>query len=189
MSEQEANITVNLLENSFSISGSEAFVEKNGEKLIDFLEKYMNIKELVSTPTPNSHPNTQLDSVQKLSQNEKQIKDNVDIYIKAGVYHIDAEDGTISILKKVPGNNKAERARNIALIVLYIKKERISNKLLIPICEKHTCYDKSNFSAWFKNEKTNMIRKGNGQSWTLELTQPGEEAAIELLEGLANAAK
>jgi hypothetical protein len=34
-----------------------------------------------------------------------------------------------------------------------------------------------------------MIRKGNGQSWTLELTQPGEEAAIELLEGLANAAK
>ena len=117
---------------------------------------------------------------------EKTTPITVDKYIKAGVYHIDGEDGTISILKKIPGNSNAEKMKNIALIVLYIRKEKIAGKEIIPICEKHACYDSTNFSSTFKNEKTNIIRKGSGQAWTIELTQPGETAALALLEEMAN---
>jgi hypothetical protein len=112
-----------------------------------------------------------------------------DKYIEEGVYHIDALDGSISILKKIPGNSKAEKTKNIALIVLHIKKEPIHASLIIPLCEKHNCYDQANFSSMFKNEKTNIVRKGSGKAWTIELTKPGKEAAIKLLEDMVNASK
>ena len=76
--------------------------------------------------------------------------------------------------------------KNIALIALYIRKGKVPGKEIIPICEKHACYDSANFSSTFKNEKTNIIRKGTGQAWTIELTQPGEAAALALLEEMAN---
>ena len=91
----------------------------------------------------------------------------------------------MSILKKIPGKSNAEKIKNIALIVSHVKKDKVVGSSLIPLCEKHNCYDSKNFATIFTNEKTNFIKKGKGQSWYIELTLPGEQAAVELLEEMA----
>lgn len=191
MENKNSTISINLHEGSISISGSEEFIEKNLKVAFDFVEK--NILTCSKSITPSDTPtfvnpskNLPISDIVSSEFTKEPPIPSDDKYIKAGVYHIDSDDGTISILKKVPGNNKSEKAKNIALIVLYIKKGKVSGKDIIPICEKHACYDSSNFSATFKNEKTNIIRKGTGQSWTIELTRPGEAAALALLEEMAN---
>ena len=191
--DKNATVSINLHEGSIVISGSEDFIEKNMKAAFDFVEKNLSVSPAAivaptvvpatssSASSPVSDAPSEPISATPISSDDK--------YIKAGVYHIDADDGTISILKKVPGDNKSEKTKNIALIVLYIRKGKVPGKEIIPICEKHACYDASNFSATFKNEKTNIIKKGSGQSWTIELTQPGEAAALALLEEMANGKK
>lgn len=183
---KNVSISINLGDGSITISGSETFVEKNMNSVFDFVERN---RQFVPQTTASEEDATKGDKFSTQSTLTTPPIENPKIgdkYIKAGVYHIGAEDGAISILKTVPGKNKAEKAKNIALIVLYIRKGKVDGKELIPICEKHACYDSGNFSSTFKNEKTNIIRKGSGQSWTLELTQPGESAALALLEEMAN---
>lgn len=184
---KNATVSINLTEGNIVISGSEEFVEKNMETVFSFVEhtnksayvpkKDMRQKENCGEETPISENNLITEEITPAAE---------DKYIKAGVYHVDKEDGTISILKKIPGNSNSEKMKNIALIVLYIKKGKIEGKEITHLCEKHNCYDSSNFSSVFKKEKTNIIRKGSRQKWTIELTQPGEKAAIQLLEEMAN---
>lgn len=181
MSENSACITVSLEDGSITITGSETFIEKNKEDVFNFVER--NIQTKIKHKMIKDEP---IEISTDVSTKGATIIDTEDKYITNGVYHIDPEDKTISILKKVPGNTTAEKSKNIALIVLHIKKGKIMGKEIIPLCEKHNCYDASNFSSIFKNEKTNIIRKGTGQSWTIELTLPGEKAAIDLLEEMAN---
>lgn len=192
-----SSVSINLREGSVTISGSESFIEKNMEAAFDFVERNFSLNSgvlptfsadqaLMSVPEASSSVNPSLDTY---TNGTIQVTDDNDKYIKAGVYHIDSEDGTISILKKIPGNSKAEKTKNIALIVLFIRNGKVPGKEIVPICEKHACYDSSNFSSVFKGEKTNIIRKGSGQNWTIELTQPGREAAIALLEEMANDTK
>lgn len=191
MDNKSPAISLNLYEGSISISGSEEFIEKNLKVVFDFVEKNILTNSRATTTSDTLtvvNPSKDIPVTDTVSPELPKVSatPSDDKYIKAGVYHIDSEDGTISILKKVPGDSKSEKVKNIALIVLYIKKGKIPGKDIIPICEKHACYDSSNFSATFKNEKTNIIKKGTGQSWTIELTQPGETAALELLEEMAN---
>jgi hypothetical protein len=181
-----ASISVNLNDGSLSITGSEEFIERNKENIFTFVERNIRSPHKFNSETgkPEVTSSTPTKNVlQELPQNNTDIDDK---YVKAGVYHIDAENGTISITETVPGGNKTEKTKNIALIVLHIRKGKIPGKDIIPICEKHNCYDSSNFSTVFKNEKTNIIRKGTGQAWTIELTHQGERAAITLLEEMSS---
>ncbi|MBQ6874549.1 MAG: hypothetical protein IJO24_09690 [Clostridia bacterium] len=184
---KNASISINLNEGNILISGSEDFVEKNMESIFAFVERNNKYKSTLSQkqnlPISDSQKETPISGKSFEEENNSIVTDK---YIKSGVYHVDSEDGSISILKKIPGDNKAEKMKNITLIVLYIRKGKVPGKEIIPICEKHACYDSANFSTTFKNEKTNIIRKGSGQSWTIELTQPGESAALALLEEMAN---
>lgn len=180
---KNASISINLNDGNINISGSEEFVEKNMEIVFAFVKESIKNADIPKKEFKSKAPETKDIVVSPAKKDDTEIENK---YIKAGVYHIDSEDETISILKKIPGNSKAEKMKNIAMIVLYIKKGKIQGRELIPICEKHACYDSTNFSSTFKNEKTNMIKKGTGQTWTLELTQPGETAAQALLEEMAN---
>lgn len=188
---KNASVSINLHEGSIVIAGTEEFIEKNMKMAFDFVEKNISV---ISRTTDDYSASATFNAMVPVIAEKKESAEASnatgvsadDKYIKAGVYHIDSDDGTISILKRIPGENKAEKTKNIALIVLYIKKGKVSGKEIIPICEKHACYDASNFSSTFKNEKTNIIRKGSGQSWTIELTQPGEIAAYTLLEEMAH---
>ena len=183
---KNATVSINLTEGNIVISGSEEFVEKNMEIIFSFVER---VNKSVYAPKKVAQPKEDCRGETTISEEaittEETTPITVDKYIKAGIYHIDSE-GSISILKKIPGTSNSEKMKNIALIVLYIRKEKIMGKEIIPICEKHSCFDSANFASIFKKERTNIIKKGNGQSWTIELTQPGEEAALALLEEMAN---
>jgi hypothetical protein len=184
------SISVNLNDGSIIISGSEEFVERNKKDVFEFVERNFNTsqknRKKINTPMETSESSKEPEQVcEEIQAFEEQ---NTDKYVQAGVYHIDSE-GSIAILKKVPGNNMAEKTKNIALIVLHIHKGKVLGKDIIPLCEKHGCYDKKNFASIFKREKTNIVKKGSGKNWTLELTRPGEMAAIELLEEMANGKK
>ena len=74
---------------------------------------------------------------------------------------------------------------------LYALNKDIEAKSIIQNCEKLNCFDSSNFSSVFKNDKSgNFVRKGKGQSWTLSLTIPGKETAVQVLEEMySNAIK
>ena len=179
MAELNTQVTVNLKEGSFSISGTESFVKQNIENLKTFIKENMGeIKMPLSVYTC-------ADIVAASSQNSEQ--KNNDIYKEKGIYYVDKETGEIQILNTIPGKNKASKSRIVALILLYAKNDIISGSDIKKHCVDQACYDQSNFAAWFKKKDGCFIRQGNGQSWTLKLTIPGKEEAVTLLESMIDA--
>lgn len=182
MTESNSQISVNMKEGSFLISGTEAFVEKNIESLKSFIREnvdkiVMNVPSITNQYTPNK-----TDSIIP-QDSEKQ----VDKYQEKGIYFVDSETGEIQILKPIPGKSKASKSRNVALILLYAKNDVINGSDLKKHCVEQACYDQSNFAAWFKKKDGCFVRQGNGQNWTLRLTIPGKEEAITLLESMIDA--
>lgn len=177
----EGNINVNLKEGSFSITGSEEFIERNKKELEDFIKNNYNEAKSIS----NTSVIVKDETVEDTITDSKIVEDK---YIQKGIYAIDNEDGSITILKKIPGKNNAEKTKNIALLVLYAKgqNEKIQGSEIRGLCEKQKCYDPKNFAAIFRRDISNFIIKGKGQSWTLELSIPGRDNAIELLESMCN---
>jgi hypothetical protein len=170
----ETLISVNLKERSFTISGTEEFVERNKQELKEIIMKNIEQEET--------------EMVNKNENKKEYLAKEQDKYINNGIYAIDNKDGTVTILKKVPGKNNSEKTKNIALIVLFAKGEdtRIQGSEIRKLCEKQKCYDAKNFASTFKRDMSNFIMKGKGQSWTLELSIPGRDNAKELLESLCN---
>lgn len=187
--QKDALISVNLKEGVFTISGSETFVESNKQYYCDFIENnkdyILKLNSVIeSRPQQMIFPSAK---EQTPKQQNAEVAGTIEKtkYIRAGIYRLD-ENGNVTITKKVPGNNKAERTRNIALIVLHAKGEKIQGKDIQYICKKQSCYDSNNFSLIFRNDLNNFVREGNGQTWTLELTNTGEKAAIMLLDRMLN---
>lgn len=184
MSIEKSYIKINLSEGSLTIEGSENFIENNSERLLNYVKTYSKVIETITVP-PEIRESIQHDSPSiKSIETETQISPVLKKYVSGGIIHIDSDDKSVSILKTVPGRTKAEQIKNIALIVLFAKSGTISGKDLVPICEKHRCYDNKNFSAIFKKDKSYFLRKGTGRNWTLGLSVPGENAAKTLLESM-----
>ena len=182
---ENVEINVNLKECSFSIKGTEEYVDKKTKDIIDLFEKF-NVKEIVNKEKYIKEKSNVLDSDTETENNNENKKYKK--YVDAGLISVDIDD--VIILRKVPGKNNAEKMKNIALITLYALDKPISSKSIVSNCQKLSCYDQKNFSAVFKNDKNgNFIRKGNGKVWTLEATIPGLEKAQEILEEMFNAAK
>lgn len=191
---KNASINVNINEGSISISGSETFVEKNIEVVFAFVEKSFALSnnKKVTSPVENtsklemtntSTDTTNVDEVEPIDGDPV----DKDIYKAHGIYSVDSEDGTISIHRKIPGNNNAEKMKNIALIVLYEKGEPIEGATLKTLCEKQGCWDRKNSSTIFEREYKYFIKKKiSSKIWTIALTIDGEHAAKELLEGILN---
>lgn len=185
---KNASISINLSEGNINISGSEEFVEKNMEAVFSFVERANNIKKTKTKESSQaSFEPAQKAEANDKAQNDSEIATDKDKYKKLGIYSVDAEDGTISIHRKIPGSNNAEKMKNVALIVLYEKGEPVEGSALKALCEKQGCWDKSNASAIFERDIVNFIKKKKSkQKWTLELTIDGENSAVELLEGMIN---
>lgn len=116
--------------------------------------------------------------------------DYVQKYIEAGIVHID-EEGNVSILKNIPYKNKSDKVKNIALIYLFIKNKKIygNDSNIIKLCKLNTCYESKNFTKIFTREKNLFVRDNSSKIWTIELTKPGKEAAIKLLDEMVNGNK
>lgn len=173
-------IKFNYNEVKFSISGNEDFINKNLNILLEFVKdnnlvKYQNDSKQINDSNINSNVHFD-DYVQK--------------YIEAGIVHID-EEGNISILKNIPYENKSDKVKNIALIYLFIKNKKIygNDSNIIKLCKLNTCYESKNFARIFTREKNLFVRDNSSKIWAIELTKPGKEAAIKLLDEMVNGNK
>lgn len=181
MSEVKASIIkFNYKEGKFSISGNEDFINKNLNILLEFVKdnnlvKYQNDNKQINDIKINTNIN---------------FDENIQKYINAGIVHID-EEGNISILKNIPNKNNSDKLRNITLIYLFLKKGNAdgNDNNLKTICDKNKCYDSKTFATILGKEKINIVKKGNRKKWTIELTKPGKEAAIKLLDEMVNGNK
>jgi hypothetical protein len=178
-----SHIKVNLSDGSFRIDGTEEFVEKHLEGLEGYIKTNINLSQQSHSIEKNSETHSQ-PTPKEQNNNDSKKQSDKQYYIKEGVFHIDPEDQTVTILKKVPGKNKAIKSRNVALIALYAKGEKMLASEIKALCEKQSCYDSNNFPTIFKKDVENFIRKNEGKSWKLELTINGEKAAKELLDNL-----
>lgn len=172
--EKNFSIAINLSEKSFSINGSEAFIEKYLNELKTYInEDIKTLSKPIKTTDIIKPPATQTTPVAKANK-----------YIENGIYYIDEQTGEIKILKPVPGTTKAAKAKNVAMILLYAKNDEMTGSEIIPHCEEQACYDMANFSAIFKKKDGCLIRKGSGANWSIKLTIPGRKAAEEILESM-----
>ncbi len=173
-------VVVNLREGIFSLSGSESFVEKYMPELKEFIEKNITLSRHSAIQQAPQNCNKITPPV----ASQVNVQKEYDKYEENGIYYRDEETGNIQILKTVPGKSKASKSKNVALILLYAKNDVISSSEIIAHCTEQACFDQPNFSATFKKKDGCFIRQGNGQNWTLKLTIPGKEKAIELMESM-----
>ena len=105
-----ASVEINLEAKKILIQGSEEFVEKNMQSVFSFVGKIAKVGDDFSKSDNAGQGNLKSDT------NTSDVRDNctdahIEKCISAGVIHVDPEDGGISILKRIPGNNKAEKAK------------------------------------------------------------------------------
>lgn len=176
-----SKIVVNLEAGEFSVKGSEEFVEKMVKEIISLL-KSPATRDLTKTSYKKvGHVTTKSDSNQ-LEKN-KQDQTRYFKYVSGGVISVDERDRQVHILRKIPGKNNAQKARNIALIVAYCLNNYADKEQLINLCEKNKCMDAPNFKTWFKKDTSNfIIREESSAKWKIEITINGEKAAEKLLD-------
>jgi len=172
-----SEIYINLKEKTFSIKGNANFVKDSFESIKEIVVSLKNVPEL-----------------NEKEQNEKQVIENnentsenfADKYIKAGIYSID--ENKVIFHKRITGKTNAEKMKNIALIAIYAKNDKVQSSELKELCERQACYDANNFAAIFKRDIENFIVKGKSQSqsWEIDLTIGGREKAEEILESMMN---
>lgn len=176
-----SELNVNLIECSFSIKGTEEFIDRKTKELLEMFNKIgvskPQVKQNENSCTQTVEDKTESPTVEEEKHYQK--------YEDAGLISVDEDE--VLILRSVPGNNNATKMKNVALITMYTLGKQIEAKSIISNCERLNCFDSKNFSAIFKNDKNgNFIRKGKGQSWTLTLTIPGKDKAIAVLEEMYN---
>ncbi|KGG54587.1 hypothetical protein [Lactobacillus sp. wkB10] len=166
--DQTSKIELDLSSGSFSISGTEAFINNHLEGIENFISK-------------NKH----------VSDSEKQNYDNHNFTKKdkyeSTIYKLNQKNKSIEILKPIPGKNKSERMKNVTLITLYAKEhtENIRSaerREIAKLCLKGGCLDSHNMKNVLKKYKKLFILKEDKSSWSVELTTDGEIAAKKLLK-------
>jgi hypothetical protein len=100
-------------------------------------------------------------------------------------------DGKIQILKGIPGNGKAGKTMNAALLCLFANELQGNTEVgfdtIRDLCQAHGFLDSSNFSATLKEAKEHLIITGTSRRLSAKLTVPGRKEAQRLAEGLKTA--
>ena len=172
-----SEIYINLKEKTFSIKGNANFVKDSFESIKEIVVSLKNVPELNEK---------EQNEKQVIGNNENTSENFEDKYIKAGIYSID--ENKVIFHKRITGKTNAEKMKNIALIAIYAKNDKVQSSELKELCERQACYDANNFAAIFKRDIENFIVKGKSQSqsWEIDLTIGGREKAEEILESMMN---
>lgn len=185
----ECKLEVSISTGTIKLSGTEDFIKSYKNDLLNFLKENYVTGKVDDIKSIDGTKKASLDI--DMGDNDTNTPNELDIY--SPILQIDSENNII-LLTDVPGRNKSEKAREIAKIVLYIRSKiekkhvRISGSELIPLCKRHGCYDATNYSKAFENQKDFLkVGKEKSQNWTLELNFSGEQAAKKLLEDMLNA--
>lgn len=172
-----SEIYINLKEKTFSIKGNSNFVKESFESIKEIVVSLKNVPEITEK---NEAEEEMVESENYTKENDK------DKYIKAGIYSLN--ENKVIFHKRITGKTNAEKMKNVALVAIYAKNEKIQSGELKELCERQSCYDANNFAAIFKRDIENFIVKGKSQSqsWEIDLTVGGREKAQEILEGMMN---
>lgn len=171
-----SEIYINLKEKTFSIKGNANFVKDSFESIRGIVVALKNEPEL----------NENEQDTKLVIKDSEKVNEKLDKYIKAGIYSID--ENKVILHKRIIGKTNAEKMKNIALIAIYAKNDKLQSSELKELCERQACYDANNFAAIFKRDIENFMVKGKSQSqsWEIDLTVGGREKAEEILESMMN---
>lgn len=177
MSDKITKVNISIGDSVLEFSGSEAFVQKQIDEFKELI--YGNLKPVKAKKQKGKLTREKTDKVDDSTQ------DN-DANPYPNVFEYDGD--TINIIK-VPGNNKADKTKSLALIYLWatekFNKNPTPTKEIRIQCETHGCLDANNFSAILgRIDTAHVIIKGKAKATTIKLTAPGRKKAKELIESL-----
>lgn len=176
--DDRARVSLSVHEGKLELEGSEAFVEKQLERLGDV------INALLAGPAKRQDPGKPID--QKASSDELPAG-SLDSY--PNLFAV--ADDRIQILKTLPGSNKAEKTVSAALLYLLASELRGTKTVLFETiretCKAHACLDETNFASTMKQQKAHFVCGGSGKKQTATLTVPGRKRAEALATELNTA--
>ena len=182
MENTAAKIRVSLREGLLEIEGSEEFVSKQIENLKDVITKLPLPHQSPTAPvTPPVIPET---------GNRGAGADTPKSTEDAAKYDsvISVAGGIVKVLKDIPGNSKAEKTVNAALLYLFgknlLSQEQAPFSEIRQVCKEHACLDGANFAGAIKNQKEWFIVTGGRKSEVAQLTKPGRKQAQSVIDSL-----
>lgn len=101
----------------------------------------------------------------------------------------DSVDDTLKIIAHIPGKNKAEKTRQVALLTLFgnhlLGNEHVPSDVIRTACIDQGCYDNTNFAGYLRGLKQQIVMntKAGGQ-YDVKLTAPGRKSSRELADQL-----
>jgi hypothetical protein len=153
----------------------------------DFVKEVLAMwNGLLSTaPTPK-HPSS---TANASSSNGTGPGDSLALSQFENIY--DTVDGKLKIIADMPGSSKAEKTRNVGLVLLYGHHlqgaDQIPSELIREACTDHGCFDSANFASHLKALKDRIVMNTKaGGGYDVKLTAPGRKAAKEFVESLNN---
>lgn len=178
MNEATAKIRISISEGLIEIEGAESFVSSQTAILHPFIESIFKSRGLGSDQgRPGGLP-TDPPAPEGPEQNGSTKYQNI----------IEESDGTIHILKAVPGSNNAQKMVNVAMLLALgyssIGTTSITSNTIRSACKTQACLDASNFASTIKEQNNLFIITGSGRSWNLKLTLPGKQQAEQLAASL-----
>jgi hypothetical protein len=183
MENTAAKIRVSLREGLLEIEGSEDFVSKQIENLKEVITKlpssHIPLVHPHATPPSPATGNGQPPADLTAKPTEDAAKyENV----------ISVAGGVVKVLKDIPGDSKAEKSANAALLYLFGKnlltQEQATFSEIRQVCKEHACLDGANFAGSIKDQKEWFIVTGGRKSEVAQLTKPGKKQAQSVVDSL-----
>lgn len=170
-------------EGVLEISGSEIFVQTQIDDFKELMEKLLLEapqkvkKELLSD---NGGVKDSIDDIEDTCKED---------YKKMYSLVFDFDEPIRLVCKSIPGNNKAEQAKNIMRLYLYMQYLRgvevVSADEIKDICDHHACLDKSHFAEQLQSMEAEIKVIGvKGGKKDAKLRQPGIQKVKKLAEEL-----
>jgi hypothetical protein len=179
----EAKIRISMIQGTFELEGSEAFVSAQIEKFADVIKASLS----APYPTPvNPNPGSGIPSNPMIATFPTTPQDLAEVFA--------ANENGVQILKDVPGDSKPEKTVNAAKLYLFglqalKQRDTALFEEIKSVCKIHGFYDSGNMAAYLKDDQESFIFGGSGKKQTLKLTVPGTKSAGKLIEGLKAGSK
>lgn len=166
------------------IEGSESFVAAQLAKLEPLLvrmfeERALSSPECAFVSSPNKGMPLPSSSD---SANERNGSGGLDDYRNV----FKSVDDRVAILQSLPGKSVAMQAQGAALLLAFANQligKATTMDEIKAVCQKHSCFDSTNFSKIFKTTAGKKYFTVNNSS-EVELTFPGSVAAKTLADSL-----
>lgn len=169
-----AIIKIQLNQLLIELSGSEEFVKSQYDELAEkyrLYEKAEGMSDGVSSQMHEAYENSVTNFTNKGND-------------WSSLFSL-GDNGAISINMTVPGNNKAERMKNLVFLIGYAKRnEWVPFAVAAEECRRQGCWDSKNFASYVKQLGSNVMISGKDKSKSFRLTAIGLEAAKDKIKDM-----